>query len=61
MATKSCSSWRWEVEDAAAGLGNAPPSADAFRDLEPRYAKQLADYSSELLQELQGRLGELVR
>lgn len=44
---------------AAAGFGNAPPSADAFLDLEPRYAKQLADYTSELLQELQERLGAL--
>jgi hypothetical protein len=46
---------------AAAGLGNVPPNADAFRDLEPRYAKQLATYSSHLLQELQGSLGELIR
>ena len=46
---------------AAAGLGDRPPSLDAFRDLEPRYAKQLANYSSELLQELQMKLGELTR
>lgn len=46
---------------AAAGLGGLPPSADAFRDLEPRYAKQLANYSNQLLQELQGNLGEIVR
>ncbi|GLH81585.1 hypothetical protein SSBR45G_64940 [Bradyrhizobium sp. SSBR45G] len=46
---------------AAAGLGDTPPSSDAFRDLEPRYAKQLAEYSTLLLQELQGRFTELVK
>jgi hypothetical protein len=46
---------------AAAGFGDLPPSPEAFRDLEPRYAKQLANYGNQLLQELQEALGEMVR
>lgn len=48
-------------EYAAGGLGGRPPSEEAFRDLEPLYAKQLANYSNQLLQELQESLGKLAR